>query len=184
MLADIARAIELRWENQPFVYGRIEVVHPETGSQIAARGEPWEQMRRERDGLKPAVSSNAATFYHRSLFEGGARFDTSYRIAADYKFVLRALQETGGKQLYVDRLVAIMRGGGVSSRVGTLKFREEVRMLRELDVPIPPLRRLYMGLRAYGLTFLHGVVGERMFARLAYLWQRLKNRNAHSEANR
>lgn len=178
VLGDVAAAVRERGEGHPFVYGRVKVVDPESGREVARHGRPWERMKGTYKGLKPAAPSNAGTFHHHSLFGEGARFDTRYRIAADYKFVLQVLRKTGAEPLWVDRLVAVMDGGGASSRPGLRKYREEVRMLRELGIRPPAARRLYMGVRAYVTTFLHRLMGPRIYERLAHTWRSVTRRNA------
>lgn len=177
VLGDVSRKIEQAGAGPPFVYGRVTVVDPDSGREVARHGRPWEEMEGTYKGLKPAAPSNAGTFHHRSLFEEGARFDTRYRIAADYKFVLQLLRKTGAEPFWVDRLVAVMDGGGASSRPGLRKYREEVRMLRELGERPPTSRRLYMGMRAYVTTFLHRLLGHRNYERLAHAWRSITNRN-------
>lgn len=175
VLEAVRGEIARRREGHPIAYGRVRVVDPATGREVARHGRPWERMKGDRKGLKPAAPSNAGTFFHRSLFEGkDAPFDTSYRVAADYKFVLQALRR-GGEPLWVDRLVAVMDGEGASSRPGVQKYREEVRMLRELGIPFSTARRLYMGFRAYATTFLYRLLGARIFGRLASLWRSLRS---------
>lgn len=181
VLEAVRREIGRRRDGHTIAYGRVTVVDPATGREVARHGRPWERMKGSYKGLKPAAPSNAGTFFHRSLFEGDELpFDTSYRIAADYKFVLQALPR-GGEPLWVDRLVAVMDGEGASSRPGLRKYREEVRMLRELGIPIPTGRRLYMGFRAYATTILYRLLGARIFGRLASLWRSLRNSNPHAK---
>lgn len=176
VLEDIRRAIREYGKEPPFVYGQVSVVTSKKEREIVRFGKPWEEMRDEYKGIKPAVSSNASTFYHRSLFEEGARFDTSYRIAADYKFVLETLLKTEEEPLYADRLVAVMRTGGASSRPGTRKFREELRMLRELNIEIPIERKIRIGIRSYGKAMVYRLLGPRLFGRLANAWRRVTKR--------
>jgi glycosyltransferase len=56
------------------------------------------------------------TFYVRRDRFGSQRFDTRYRIAADYDFMLRCLTQPGIRLHYVPEVLVHMRNGGASNR--------------------------------------------------------------------
>ena len=72
-------------------------------------GEPW-SMQRMRTHMTVA---HAGMPHHRSLFDRHGKFDTGYRIAGDYDFLLRVAPDV--RAAFVDAVVADMGGGGVSS---------------------------------------------------------------------
>ncbi len=78
------------------------------------------------------------TFYvRRSLYKRLGMFDTSYRIAADYEFMLRLLRTGGVRVAYVPRVLIKMRLGGVSNRSLKniiQKSREDYRALKDNKV--------------------------------------------------
>lgn len=74
-----------------------------------------------------------ALFLKRAVYERLGLFDTSYRIAADYEFMVRALYRHAVKAVYLPRLLVRMRAGGMSNRgLGNilLKSREDYRVIR------------------------------------------------------
>jgi glycosyltransferase involved in cell wall biosynthesis len=75
------------------------------------RGSPYRKAAFKR-GWMPAHP----TFYvRRSVVNRLARFDTRYRIAADYDFMLRALELHDFRSVFVDRVLVHMTHGGEST---------------------------------------------------------------------
>ena len=72
-------------------------------------GEAW-SARRMRMFMSVA---HAGMPHHRSLFEKFGPFDTRFRIAGDYDFLLRAASDV--RAAFLDETVAFMGGAGVSS---------------------------------------------------------------------
>lgn len=76
-------------------------------------------------------------FVRRAVYERLGRFDTSYRIAADYDLILRFLGRGGLSVAYLPELLIKMRVGGMSNRslANILrKSREDYRTLRRNKV--------------------------------------------------
>ena len=78
------------------------------------------------------------TFYvRRSLLCEVGRFDTAYRIAADYDFMLRCLARPSAHVSYIPKVLVRMRVGGVSNATLTSilgKSREDLLALRKHGV--------------------------------------------------
>jgi glycosyltransferase len=78
------------------------------------------------------------TFYvRRSIYERLGKFDTRYRIAADYDCMLRIIQRGGVRATYIPEVLVKMRLGGSSNRsVGSIlrKSREDYRALKGNNV--------------------------------------------------
>jgi glycosyltransferase len=73
-------------------------------------------------------------YLRRSVYERLGRFDTTYRIAADYEFILRLFSQPGLRAVYIPRVMIRMRVGGVSNRSlrhVIRKSSEDWRALRE-----------------------------------------------------
>lgn len=74
------------------------------------------------------------TFYvRRTLMQEIGRFDVSFRIAADYEYMLRCLLRESVRVGYVDEVLVRMRAGGVSNRsISTMlrKSREDLTVMR------------------------------------------------------
>lgn len=78
-----------------------------------------------------------ALYVRREIYGQIGGFDTSYRIAGDYDFMLRLLTLPGLKMSYIPTVLVKMRVGGVSNRsLGTMvkKSIEDYRALRANNV--------------------------------------------------
>lgn len=82
---------------------------------------------------------HAGTFHHRSLFDGGRRFNSSYRIAGDYAFLLAHLRDH--RPFYLNEPVARMGIGGMSTgtshRLNWRAFCESLRAYHEVMSGFP-----------------------------------------------
>ena len=83
-------------------------------------GKPWkwETFRRYMN------VAHVASLHNKSLFEKYGNFDTSYKIAGDYEFLLRA--GNGLKAAFLDDIVANMGADGVSNAYISLALSEAV----------------------------------------------------------
>jgi glycosyltransferase involved in cell wall biosynthesis len=70
-----------------------------------------------------------ATFVRRRVFDKVGKFDTSYRIAADYDFIVRCFS-AGVTTRFVDVVVSRMRMGGLSDDRFMLSCRERKEVIR------------------------------------------------------
>jgi len=85
---------------------------------------------RLRSGWMPP---HPTLYVRRAVYEKLGGFDTTYRIAADYDFVLRLFTQPELVAAYVPRVLVKMRVGGASNRSLAnlwLKSREDLRALR------------------------------------------------------
>jgi len=71
-----------------------------------------------------------ATLMRRRVFDAVGRFDTTFRIAADYDLIVRCFQYPVESQ-FVDEIIAEMRMGGMSEARFMLSCRERKRVVRE-----------------------------------------------------
>lgn len=75
------------------------------------------------------IPCHQACFYHRDLF-AGIRFETDYRIRADYDHFLRCVYREGADPLHCGFTVASYEGGGYSeSRENKKRDRQEHRLI-------------------------------------------------------
>ena len=108
------------------VYGSVQMVSPH-GQAEEICGSPW-----ETSGRKFRINMtipHQGTFHHRQLFEALGNFDTSFRIAGDYEFLLRELKFRPA--LFIPNLIiANMTKGGVSFQsIKTLRENRRAKML-------------------------------------------------------
>ena len=83
-----------------------------------------------RRGWMPA---HPTLFVRREVYERHGVYDTGYRSAADYDFILRYFSQLKGRTVYIPQVLYKMRVGGVSNRDLKrilLKSREDLRALR------------------------------------------------------
>lgn len=76
-------------------------------------------------------------YLRRSIYERFGRFDLSYRIAADYDFVLRVLPHIADGVRYLDKIFVRMKVGGTSNRsIQNIiaKSAEDLRALRSNEI--------------------------------------------------
>jgi glycosyltransferase involved in cell wall biosynthesis len=90
---------------------------------------------------KPALPDHQGVFQRSSLLQA-LRFDESYRVAADSKFLIESLRQ--GSARYLDLVVSVMLPGGISQdpRHCMLVMREVLRLETELGYRIPFARKL------------------------------------------
>lgn len=95
-------------------------------------------------------------FLRRAVYEKYGLYDTSYRCAADYEFMVRFLKEPENKLAYVPEILVAMFYGGTSNAGLSnylLSFKEGYLALRKNGVPHPlwiTLRRTLRVLAQFG----------------------------------
>lgn len=95
-------------------------------------------------------------FLRRAVYEKYGLYDTHYRCAADYEFMVRFLKEPENKLAYVPEVLVAMFYGGTSNagiQNYLVSFREGYQALRENGVPHPlwiTLRRTLRVLTQFG----------------------------------
>lgn len=122
----ISRYMELALQNPEaeFLASRAQLVHASGYSPIFGAQWTWPACARE------LTTINVGTMHSRSLFERYGRFDTSYRSAADYEFLLRA-----GKNLqtaFMPNVTVKMRAGGASESTANLYERRRAKISRDV----------------------------------------------------
>ena len=80
-------------------------------------------------------------FLRKEIYAQVGEFDTQFKIAADYDFVLRVFALPHLKVKYLPQVLMLMRQGGASSKVGNLlaKSKEDLRVLKKNKMPQPYL---------------------------------------------
>ncbi|HEX7200161.1 MAG TPA: hypothetical protein VF213_11830, partial [Dongiaceae bacterium] len=114
-----------------------------------------------------------AVFHHRSLLREFGPFDTRFRIAADFDFLLRVLAHD--EPAYLPGLtVTHMQVGGLSStrRNAPAVVREEIRLYRR-HVGGVPWVLLWWLVKAWGKAGLHRLGGDRLALPVTNLYRRL-----------
>ena len=111
MLGDVATFIE-RAPGCDFVYGGIEVRHPDDRAEIFMPPPPEEALRFLVSGCLP----HQASFASRRAFDLAGAFDGRYRIAGDYDWFLRVVSHPQLVTRRIERVIASYRIAVVSNR--------------------------------------------------------------------
>jgi glycosyltransferase involved in cell wall biosynthesis len=158
VISEVARLLHLADRCHRVAYARVLVV--------ARSGQDWEVLGRNwslRDFRNCRFNlPHQGVFHHRSLFEAGARFDTSYTIVADFDFLLRELKHAEPLDMG-DLIVCRMRAGGISNRPlqAPRGVAEQIRLYRHHVGGSSPM--LYWGLlKAWIKVVLYVLGGDSL----------------------
>jgi glycosyltransferase len=117
------------------VYGDLDYVTPDATRVLRRwRSGPYARGRLARGWMPP----HPAFFARRAVYERLGAFDTDFRIAADYDWLLRVLGSGRVQPAYIPEVLVKMRWGGASNR--SLK-----RLLRKSREDLQALRRHGIG---------------------------------------
>jgi glycosyltransferase len=113
------------------VYGDLQYVHRNDVSRVIRhwRSAPFTPTKLARGWMPP----HPTLYVRSSVYERLGGFDTSYRIAADYDFIVRLFTQPGLRAVYLPHVLVKMRMGGASNRSLAnviQKSREDLRALR------------------------------------------------------
>lgn len=135
------------------VYADLDYVDAEDVADVVRkwRSSPYENGA-FRSGWHPA---HPTLFVRRSVYRSYGYFDLSLPIAADYEFMLRAMERHRIKSLYLPKVLVKMRAGGASN--GSLKNIMQAnyqcwQALRKNGLgasPLPVLRKMFSKLRQF-----------------------------------
>ena len=154
VISEAASRLTAADRDRRVAYGRVLLVD-EAGRVRETLGRAWSarDFRNCRFNLP-----HQGVFHHRSLFEGGARFDTSYSIVSDFDFLLRELMVAEPLDIG-DLVVCRMRAGGISNRplLAPRGIVEQIRLYRSHVGGISPI--LYWDLMKAWIKVLLWLLG-------------------------
>lgn len=134
-----------RFKEEPAdgVYGDLVYVRPDETERVVRF---W-KSRPFTPGLlrKGWMPAHPTLYLKRDVYTKHGLFDLSYRIAADYDFMLRVLGDPGLRFAYLPEVIVRMRTGGASNKsLSNLvrKSREDYRAMRGNGIPLPALALL------------------------------------------
>jgi len=155
-----------------YVYGKIEHV-TQNDQLIEIAGKPW-SLQKERFTYTMNVG-HSGCFHHKKLFKNHGNFNESFKIAGDYEFLLRELKDPNYNAFFVDKLLIVMREGGISGSLSNrLAIVKENHMARRLNGISTFSRELFFWeLRVRGLIFIRSIFGDNFAAKLADLYRKL-----------
>ncbi len=154
VLTKVAAAFASHPETE-IVYGDLEIVKADNPEKTVRR---WRAGQYRPERLRRGwIMPHPACFVKRTAYEKYGGFNPSFRLAADYEFLLRLLKRHGLKPVYIPEILVIMRAGGLSGR--DLKQRRQG--WREL-------KRAWL-VNGWRPPFL--LVGRRLFSKLRQLFR-------------
>jgi glycosyltransferase involved in cell wall biosynthesis len=145
-------ALAARNPDAEFLSSRMTWIHP--SGYERRYGEPWSWRRLSRYMCMAHIGS----MHRKRLFERNGQFDTSYRIAADYEFLLRA--GAGLRSAFMPTVTAVMRGGGISDSGAALHEANRAKHETGGRSKVRVLLDLHAGLITYRIrSFAYGIMG-------------------------
>ncbi|MGI9043023.1 MAG: glycosyltransferase family 2 protein [Gemmatimonadaceae bacterium] len=119
---------------EDLLYGRMVLTDGDI-SGIAGR-------KVDLDDLAQETLCHPATFVRRKIFDRVGKFDTTYRIAADYDHIVRCFAAPVSTR-FVDVIVSTMRMGGLSDDRFLLSCRERKAVIRKRFPLVPRLKGVW-----------------------------------------
>jgi len=117
-------------------YGDIVYVDREDTSRVVRY---WRAGNYDRKKLRLGwMPPHPTCFLKKSVYEKFGLFDTSYKIAADYDFMVRILYKGGIQLAYIPEVIIVMRSGGMSNKSlknRILVFRENYMVMKKHGLP-------------------------------------------------
>ncbi|MDA9285234.1 glycosyltransferase [Pseudomonadales bacterium] len=153
VLTEFWQQVPAGYESHGAVYGNVQYISADGSPRYISRKpnlNKWEFGR-------PALPHHQGVFQNRRLFENGD-FDKTYRIAADSKFMLKALKQN--TFLHVDLIVSKMSTDGVSNTLENVPLANgEIRRLcKELDIEVPRRYQLRSSLKVAAISSFHRIL--------------------------
>jgi len=122
---------------------------------------------------RPTLPCHQGVFQRSSFFKSTNPFDSSYRIAADSKFLLQSLKQTNIH--YIDLDICDMEMGGIgASAKSILKLMNELNKLGHENLySLPIQNKIKFTLTCYAKYLLYSVAGEQFVEWIARIKRRI-----------
>jgi glycosyltransferase involved in cell wall biosynthesis len=153
------------WENAPndceqfsILYGNVLMTKVDGTPRYVCRKtklDYWEFGR-------PALPPHQSVFHSKKLFSLREPFDTTYRIAADSKFLLQALKKGAG--LYIDITIAKMPDDGVSNNASNYLIAENEikRLCVEVGIHVPFIYKIRADAKRFIFFISHSIFPNKI----------------------
>ena len=117
------------------VYGDLQYVKSTDINNVVRN---WKSRKFYPEMIKKAwMPPHPTLFLRKEVYEKHGNFDSSYKISADYEFILRIFKDQFLKFEYLPKTITTMRLGGISNgslRNIALKVKEDYRAMRKHKV--------------------------------------------------
>ena len=161
-------------ERSSIVYGKSMIVDS-VGNVVDVKGEPWSAVRKRfRRGM---CLPHPGMLHHRRLFERHGNFDTGFRIAGDYEFLLREL--TTGNALFVSNatVTAIAKGGVSDSTRHALQSLSEARRARQRNnVQLSAMSEAEIWVKHWASVAMSRLLGRRSTMNAKRIFRQIRSR--------
>lgn len=176
VLQEMASILDAAYPTCRVVYGKVALVN-KAGEGIYFSGEAWARVRNRFRSVM--CLPHTGLFHHQDLFRAHGEFETSFRISGDYEFLLRELKHR--EALFVDRVIAGMALGGISSNPATSErmLFEMRRATRKNGQIFPGTPWLLAAVRHMLRRALWRILGEKGARHLLDMGRRLMGKPAH-----
>lgn len=98
-------------------YGKVLIINHQSGI-----GNIWNAAKTSRFSLYRASLPHPATIYKKAAFERCGVFNTTYKIASDYEWFVRALLKYKLKFKRIDLIITLFSKGGLSTQKDNSNF--------------------------------------------------------------
>lgn len=136
---DALQAVAAAMEGHDAIYGDLKYVQAADITKVLRH---WKSGTFSPSLLRKGwMPPHPTLFLRKEIYAQVGEFDTQFKIAADYDFVLRVFALPHLKVKYLPQVLMLMRQGGASSKVGNLlaKSQEDLRVLKKNKMPQPYL---------------------------------------------
>jgi glycosyltransferase involved in cell wall biosynthesis len=172
-LEDAAKELMIARPAELVCYGST-VVTDQNSFVRRVQGGPWKEIGRRF--FQEMTIPHPATFHHIDLFGRFGDFDTSYRVAGDYEFLLRVLSQPDVEAKFMTQvIVSRMFDGGNSAKHMFRSRLEEIRAKRHNGIPGLPLTqywRILTNTKAVILKCTLRLLLGRHWSDVLYTWRR------------
>ncbi len=84
---------------------------------------------KSRDLIFSSICHQSA-FCRRSVFDKLGNFNLSYKIAADYEFIVKCFMHPGIKKLFMNKVISSVRAGGNSDKNRNISLKEKRKIIK------------------------------------------------------
>ena len=132
---DVLQEVVAAMDGNDAIYGDLKYVQASDTQQVLRH---WKAGAFEPALLRKGwMPPHPTLFLRKEIYARVGEFDTQFKIAADYDFILRVFQLAHLKIHYLPQVLMLMRQGGASSKVSNLvaKSKEDLRIMRKNGLP-------------------------------------------------
>ena len=132
---DVLQNVVAAMDGNDAIYGDLKYVQASDTQQVLRH---WIAGTFEPALLRKGwMPPHPTLFLRKEIYARVGEFDTQFKIAADYDFILRVFQLAHLKIHYLPQVLMLMRQGGASSKVSNLlaKSKEDLRIMRKNGLP-------------------------------------------------